>query len=185
MRKLIYAINLTIDGCCDHIPSNPDDELLDFFTNLLRDAGLLAYGRITYQMMVPYWPDVLKDPSGQSRADIEFARVFDSIEKVVFSRSLDKVEDKNSRIVCTSPGDEILKLKQENGKDILLGGVALPSYLMGLGLVDEYIFVVHPVIAGEGRRLLEGTSLQEELQLKLIESKIFKSGCVVLHYLKQ
>jgi dihydrofolate reductase len=184
MRKLIYTINLTIDGCCDHTPSNPDDELLDFFTNLLRNAGLLAYGRITYQMMVPYWPDILKDPSGQSKADIEFARVFDSVEKVVFSQSLDKVEDKNSRIVRTKPEDEILKLKQENGKDIFLGGVALPSYLIGLGLVDEYIFVVHPVIAGEGRRLLEGISLQERLQLKLVESKTFKSGCIVLHYLK-
>ena len=173
MRKLIYAINLTIDGCFDHTNANPDDELMDFFTNLLRNAGLLAYGRITYELMVPYWPDVLKDPSGQSRADIDFARVFDSIEKVVFSRSLDKVEDKNSRIIRTKPEDEILKLKQENGKDIFLGGVALPSYLMGLGLVDEYIFVVHPVIAVEGRRLLEATSLQEKLQLNLVESKTF------------
>ena len=87
MRKLIYAINLTIDGCFDHTNFIPDAEVFDFFTNLVRDAGLLAYGRITYQLMVPYWPDILKNPSDETKADIEFARAFDSAEKVVFSRS--------------------------------------------------------------------------------------------------
>jgi len=133
--------------------------------------------------MVPYWPDVLKDPSS-TKAEIEFARVFDSVDKVVFSQSLDKVEDKNSRIVRKKPEDEILRLKQEKGKNILLGGVALSSYLIQLGLVDEYIFVIHPIIAGEGRRLLESTRLPEKLKLKLADTKIFKSGCVALHYLK-
>jgi dihydrofolate reductase len=160
------------------------EEILDFYTNILRDdAGLLVYGRITYQLMVPYWPDVLKDPSS-TKSEIEFAQVFDSTEKVVFSQSLDKVEDKNSRIVRTKAEDEILKLKQQEGKNIYLGGVALPSYLIEIGLVDEYIFVVHPVIAGEGRRLLECISLQEKLQLKLFDTKILNSGCVALHYLK-
>jgi dihydrofolate reductase len=185
MRKLIYAINLTLDGCFDHTNPIPDDELLNFFTNLVRDAGLLAYGRITYQLMVPYWPDIAKNPSGQTKADIEFAQAFDSAEKVVFSKSLDKVEDQNSRIVRINPEDEIAKLKQEKGKNILLGGVALPSHLIKLGLVDEYIFVIHPIVAGKGRRLLEGVSLREKLQLKLAESKILKSGCVALRYLKQ
>jgi dihydrofolate reductase len=185
MRKLIYAINVTIDGCFDHTNPIPNDELMDFFTNLVRDAGLLAYGRITYELMVPYWPDIAKNPSGQTKADIEFAQAFDSADKVVFSQSLGKVEDKNSRIVRTKPEDEILKLKQEKGKNILLGGVALPSYLIKLGLVDEYIFVVHPIIAGKGRRLLEGVNLPEKLQLKLVESKIFKSGCALLRYLKR
>jgi dihydrofolate reductase len=185
MRNLIFAINLTIDGCCDHTKVSADDELLYFFANLIRDAGPLVYGRITYQLMVPYWPDIAKNPSGQTRADIEFAQVFDSADKIVFSQSLDKVEDKNSRIVRTKPEDEILKLKQEKGKNILLGGVALPSYLIELGLVDEYIFVVQPIIAGEGRRLLEGISLQEKLKLNLVDSTVFKSGCVGLHYLKK
>jgi dihydrofolate reductase len=184
MRKLIYAINVTIDGCFDHTHPIPDDELLDFFTNHVRDAGLLAYGRVTYQLMVPYWPDIAKNPSGQTKADIEFAQAFDPAEKVVFSKSLHKLEDRNSRLVRTKPEDEILKLKQEKGKNILLGGVALPSYLIKLGLVDEYIFVVHPIIAGKGKRLLEGVSLPEKLKLKLVESKIFKSGCAALHYVK-
>ena len=116
---------------------------------------------------------------------IEFAQAFVSINKIVFSQSLDRAEGENTRIVRTNLQDEILKLKQERGKNILVGGVDIPSQLIELGLVDEYRFVVHPVVAGEGRRLLEGISLQEKLQLKLVESKIFKSGCVALRYLKQ
>ena len=81
MRKLVYAINLTIDGCCDHTKVGGSEEILDFFSNVIRDADLLAYGRITYQLMVPYWPDVLKDPSS-TNAEIEFARVFDGCWKV-------------------------------------------------------------------------------------------------------
>jgi dihydrofolate reductase len=184
MRKLIYAINTTIDGCLDHTSFTPDEETFDFFINLVRDAGLLAYGRITYQLMVPYWPDVLKNPAGERKADVDFAQAFDSAEKVVFSKSLDKVEDKNSRIVRTKPEDEILKLKQEKGKDILLGGVALPSHLIKLDLVDEYFFVVAPIIAGKGKRSMEGISLPEKLRLKLVDSKVFKSGTVALHYSK-
>ncbi len=184
MRKLIFAINITLDGCCDHTKFNPDDETLEYFTHLTREAGLQVFGRKTYQLMVPYWPDVAKDHSA-SKADHEFAHAFNSIPKVVFSRTLDSAEDKNTRIVRTDLRDEILKLKQEQGKNILVGGVSVPSQLIELGLVDEYQFVICPVITGEGRRLLDGASLPEKLQLKLVESKIFKSGCVALRYLKQ
>ena len=181
MRKLIYAINQTIDGCFDHTNMTPDEELFDFFINLVREADTLVYGRITYQLMVPYWPDALKDPSS-SKAEIEFARAFDSAEKVVFSKSLAKVDDKNSRLVRTNPGEEIIRMKQQPGKDILVGGVAFPSYLIEQGLVDEYIFVVYPIIVGKGKRLMEGVSLQEKFRLKLVDSRILKSGAVLLHY---
>jgi len=134
--------------------------------------------------MVPYWPDIAKSQS-ETKADIEFAQAFVSKKKVVFSRSLASAEDGNTRIVRTNLRDEILKLKQEQGKNILVGGVSVPSQLVELGLVDEYRFVVGPIIAGEGRRLMEDVSLRERLQLKLVESKIFKSGCVALRYLKQ
>ena len=183
MRKLIFAINITLDGCCDHTKQFVDEEQLEYFTHLTREADLQIFGRKTYQLMVPYWPEVLKDTSA-TKADTEFAQAFVSTNKVVFSRSLDGVEDKNTRIVRTLP-DEILKLKQEPGKNILVGGVDIPSQLIELGLVDEYLFVVGPIIAGEGRRLLEGVSLPESLQLKLVESRIFKSGRVALRYLKQ
>ena len=119
-----------------------------------------------------------------TKAENEFARTFDSISKIVFSRSLESAEDKSTRIVRSNLHDEIVKLKQERGKHILVGGVDIPSQLIELGLVDEYRFVVQPIVAGEGRRLLEGVSLRERLQLKLVESKIFKSGCVALRYLK-
>jgi dihydrofolate reductase len=183
MRNVIFAINITVDGCCDHTNTIADEELLEYYTHLLRDVDLLVFGRKTYQLMVPYWPDIAKSQS-ETKAENEFADTFDSINKIVFSQSLDSAEG-NTRIVRTKLQDEILKLKQEQGKNILIGGVAIPSQLIELGLVDEYHFVVQPIVAGEGRRLLEGISLAEKLRLKLVESKIFKSGCVALHYMKQ
>jgi dihydrofolate reductase len=184
MRKLIYVINLSIDGCFDHTIGTPDEETFDFYINLLRNAGMLVYGRVTYEIMVPYWPNIAKNPAGETKADVEYAEAFDAVEKVVFSKSLEKTEDRNSRIVRTEAEDEILKLKQEEGKNIYVGGVALASYLIGLGLVDEYMFTIMPVIAGKGKRLMEGINAQEKLKLKLVDTKIFKSGCVMLHYVK-
>ena len=184
MRKVMFAINITLDGCCDHTNMIADEEILEHYTLLLRDADLLVYGRKTYQLMVPYWPEVLKNQS-ETKADTEFAKTFVSKNKIVFSQSLESAEDKYTKIVRTNLQDEIVRLKHEQGKDILVGGVSVPSQLIELGLVDEYRFVVQPIVAGEGRRLLEGVSLPERLQLKLVESKIFKSGCVALRYLKQ
>jgi dihydrofolate reductase len=184
MRKLICTINLTLDGCCDHTKMVADEETLDYGAQLVREADLLVYGRKTYQLMVPYWPDIAKSQS-ETKADIEFAQTFVSKKKIVFSRSLASAEDENTRIVRTNLRDEILKLKQEQGTNILVGGVDVPSQLMELGLVDEYHFVIGPILAGEGRRLMEGVSLPEKLRLKLVESKIFESGWVALRYLKQ
>jgi dihydrofolate reductase len=184
MRNLIFGINITLDGCCDHTKQFADEETHEYFTHLTRKADLLVYGRKTYELMVPFWPEVAKTQS-MAKASNEFALAFDSINKVVFSRTLDSAEDKNTRIVRTNLRDEVVKLKQEQGKDILTGGVSIPSQLIELGLVDEYHFVVGPIVAGEGRRLLEGIGLPENLQLTLVESKTFKSGCVALRYLKQ
>jgi dihydrofolate reductase len=157
--------------------------MLEYYTHLLREVDLLVFGRKTYQLMVPYWPDIAKKHS-ETKAENEFADTFDSINKIVFSQTLESAEG-NTRIARTKLQDEILKLKQEQGKNILIGGVTVPSQLIELGLVDEYYFVVQPIVAGEGRRLLEGMSLPEKLQVKLVESKILKSGCVALHYIKQ
>ena len=188
MRKLVYAINTSLDGCIDHTKFYPDEETMAYFTQLTRDAGTFLYGRITYQLMVPYWPDVAKSPPGQDdrEVDIEFARAFDAVEKiVVFSQSLEGPEGEKTRIVSTGLQDEVLKLKQEPGKNIFTGGVTLASQLAALGLIDEYHFVVHPIIVGEGRRLFEGINLEEKLQLKLVESTVFKSGAVALRYVKK
>jgi dihydrofolate reductase len=183
VRNLIYAINVTLDGCCDHTKMSGSEEDFGHFTELLQEVDVFVYGRKTYQLMVPYWPNVLKDPS-ESKASVEFAQAFCSKEKIVFSRSLENAEDKSTRMVQGNLRDEILKLKQESGKPILAGGVDIPSQLIQLGLVDEYRIVVQPVIVGEGRRLFEGVGLAEKLRLKLVESKILPSGAVALRYLK-
>jgi dihydrofolate reductase len=183
MRKVVYAINLTLDGYFDHTNGVPDEELMEYGTNLVRDADLFVYGRKTYELMVPYWPNVAKSDS-ETKVDKDFAEAFVSKKKVVFSRSLASAEGDDTRIVRTNLQDEILKLKQEPGKNILVGGVDIPSQLIALGLVDEFRFVVMPVLAGKGKRLFEGISL-EKIQLKLVESTAFKSsGSVLLHYLK-
>ena len=184
MRNLIYAINITVDSCCDHAKQVATEETLDYFTKLLQDVDVQIFGRITYQLMVPYWPDVEKDQSS-SKPDIAFARAFNSTNKVVVSRSLTGVEDQNTRIIRSNLLDEIVKLKKQPGKNILVGGVNVASQLIKLGLVDEYRFVVNPVIAGAGPRLLEGASLPDKMKLRLLDTKTFKSGCVVLRYAKQ
>src|SRR6185312_7935351 len=180
MRKLIFAINTTLDGCCDHTKFYPNEDTMEYFVNLTRDADTFVYGRKTYELMVPYWPDVAKeDPSD------EFAQAFGAVRNmIVFSQSLDGAQGEKTRVASTSLRDKILKLKQDQRKNILTGGVSIPSQLAELGLIDEYRFVVHPIVIGEGRRLFEGISLPEKLLLKLVESTVFKSGAVALRYLK-
>lgn len=183
MRKLIFAINLTLDGCCDHTKLSGSDEVLAYHTQLLRDVDVFLYGRKTYELMVPFWPDVAKNQSGQTRAMNEFAEAFDAVEKiVVFSRTLEQAEGGNTRIVRSGLQDEVHKLKEEPGGNILTGGVAIPSQLVELGLVDEFHFVVQPIVVGEGRRLFDAVSLPEKLQLTLLESKSLESGVVALRY---
>lgn len=184
MRNLIFAINLTLDGCCDHSKGSGYEETYEYFTRLMQDVDLFLYGRITYQLMVPFWPEVAKNNSGQTKAMNEFAHAFDAINKVVVSTSLEGPEENNTRIIRTNLHDEVLKLKQQEGKKILTGGVAIPTQLIEMGLVDEYCFLIQPILVGEGRRLLEGTNLPEKLQLQLVESKVFKSGLMALRYLK-
>src|SRR5215469_1044842 len=121
MRNVVYAINITLDGCCDHTKTIADEELLEYYTHQLRGADLLVYGRKTHQLMVPYWPDIAKNQS-ETKAENEFARTFDSLQKIVFSRSLGSADDKKTRIIRTNLQEEILKLKQERGKNILVGG---------------------------------------------------------------
>jgi len=183
MRKLIYAINITLDGCCEHTKVIADQELLEHYTHLVRDIGLTIYGRKTYQLMVPYWPDIAKSHSG-TKAENDYADAFESINRVVFSRSLESADAK-TRIVRTNLKDEILKLKHEPGKDMLVGGVDVASQLVALGLVDEFRIVVQPIIAGQGRRLMDGVSLPERLRLKLVDTKTLKSGCIAVRYSKQ
>ena len=135
--------------------------------------------------MVPYWPEVAKNPAGEDQATIEFAQAFASVpQMVVVSKTLANAQAKNTTIIRDHLEDEIKKLKLAAGGNILTGGVTLPSKLLELGLIDEIHLVVHPVVAGKGCRLFNEVNFAEKFQFKLLSSHVFKSGCVALHYLK-
>ncbi len=183
MRRVVSAINITTDGYCSHTDMIADEEMHEYFTNVLRNAGILLFGRVTYQLMVPYWPDVAKNQS-ETKATNEFARVFDALDKVVFSTTLKHVEDKRTRIVRANVAEEVLALKHQPGKDICVGSLSIASQLSERGLIDEYHFVVHPVVAGKGPRLFETVKPQGKLRLDFVGSVTFQSGVIALHYRK-
>ena len=146
MRKLIAAINMTLDGFCDHTAITPDEEIHQHYADLLNNADTVLYGRITYQLM-EYWQTVLKNPTGNKSMD-EFAVVMDNIPKIVFSHTLKNVEWESAKLANRSVEEEVLELKQQSGKDIFVGSRSLIIQLMELNLIDEYQLCVHPVIAG-------------------------------------
>jgi len=183
MRTVKFGMNISLDGYCDHTNSEPDEELMDYFTKMMDDVDLIFFGRIMYQLMFPYWADVARDQSGTA-GENKFAQRFTAIDKVVISRSIEHVEE-NVRIVRNNPAQELLKLKQQPGKKISVDSVSLLPELIAAGLIDEFNLVVHPLMVGNGRLLLNIGSLQEKLNLKLVDTITFKSGCVALHYLKQ
>jgi dihydrofolate reductase len=185
VRKLIFATNLSLDGCCDHTKGIPDAELHAHYAKELRDAGLLLYGRKTYELMVPFWPDMARTHEAPDPAINDFADAFASKPIVVFSRTLKSSGWELARIVRTDLREEVLRLKREPGGDIYLGGVDLPNQLIQLGLVDEFRFVIQPHIVGEGRRLMEGVSLPEAQRLELVGTKTFDSGALALRYVKR
>lgn len=183
MRKVIFAINITADGYCSHTDGIADDELHDFYTRLLGSSSVILMGRITYQLMVPYWPDIAKNQS-EDEASNAFARVYDSLDKVVVSTTLEQVEGNNTRILRGNVAEEVLALKQQPGKDISVGSLSIASQLSERGLIDEYYFVVHPVVAGKGPRLFDTVKPKDSLALDLMDLKTFQSGVVALHYRK-
>ncbi len=183
MRNVTFGMNISIDGYCDHTLFSPTEDLYDYFTSMMDDVDLLFYGRVMYELMFPYWADVAKDKSGTAQ-EIRFAERLTAIDKMVVSRSLDSTQE-NIRIVRSDPAGELRKLKQQPGKKISVDSVSMLPELISAGLIDEFHLVVHPVIIGRGRRLLDAGSLHENLNLKLVDTIIFKSGCVAQHYLKQ
>ena len=180
MRKLVAAINMTLDGFCDHTAMTADDELHQHYTDLLRSAGTLLYGRITYQLMESYWPAVVKDPTGNKTTD-EFAVAIQDIPKIVFSRTLKNVGWENATLARRDIKEEVLELKKQTGKDILAGSPSLIVALTKLNLIDEYQLCVHPVIAGNGLPLFK--NINESITLKLVKTKTISTlGSMILHY---
>jgi dihydrofolate reductase len=178
MRKLVAAINMTLDGFCDHTAGIADDELHQHYNELLKSSDTILYGRITYQLM-EYWRTVLNHPTGNKSMD-EFAVTIDKISKIVFSHTLKNVEWESAKLAKGSLEEEVLELKRQAGKDILAGSPSLIVALTQLGLIDEYQLCVHPVIIGKGLPLFK--NINERIILKLFNTKTLGSGAIVLYY---
>jgi dihydrofolate reductase len=178
MRKLIAAINMTLDGFCNHTAMIADEEIHQHYSELLRNAGTVLYGRITYQLM-EYWPTVVKNPTGNKSMD-DFAIAIDNIPKIVFSHTLKTVEWKTARLAKGELKEEVLELRQQAGKDILVGSSSLIVALSQLKLIDEYQLGLQPTVLGSGLPLLKNIS--DRIDLKLLKTKTFGCGAIMLYY---
>ena len=183
MRKVIAAMNMTLDGFCDHTAMIADEEIHQHYSELLRSAGTVLYGRITYQLM-EYWPTVVKNPTGNKSMD-EFAEVIDNIPKIVFSRTLKNVDPiaigwKTARLAKRDIKEEVLELRQQAGKDILVGSPSLIVALSQLDLIDEYQLGMQPTVLGSGLPLFK--NIRDRIDLKLLKTKTFGCGAIMLYY---
>ncbi len=179
MRKLIAAMNMTLDGFCNHEAMIADDEIHEHYNDLLRNAGTLIYGRITYQLMESYWPTVVKNPTGNKPMD-DFAVLIDDLPKIVYSRTLKNVVWKNSTLKKDINKEEIVALKQQTGKNIIVGSPSLIVALAQLDLIDEYQLGVQPIVLGSGLVLFK--NIRDRIDLKLLKTKTFGCGAIMLYY---
>ncbi|WP_285115159.1 dihydrofolate reductase family protein [Leifsonia sp. fls2-241-R2A-40a] len=182
MRPLRYSINVTLDGCCHHeegLP--PDEESMRFWAAEMERADALLFGRVTYGMMESAWrrPATGSWPGWMAEWQLPFAEAIDRAKKYVVSSTLAEV-DWNAELVRGDLEHAVRRLKQEPGDGLWVGGVTLPTALAELGLIDEYEFLMQPVVAGRGPRLLDG--LRERLRLELVERREFRSGVVAVRY---
>jgi dihydrofolate reductase len=183
MRKLIYSMTMSLDGFISGPDgeidwSPPDEELHRFHNQRVREIGAHLLGRRLYEEML-YWETADQDPSAPEHV-LEFARIWQELPKIVFSRTLEKVEG-NARLVRDGAAEEVAKLKQQPGKDLAVGGAGLASTFIELGLVDEYLPFVSPVVLGGGTPFFP--ALEERIDLKLAETRTFGSRVVYLRYL--
>lgn len=178
MRKIVAAINMTLDGFCDHTVIIPDKDIHQYYADLLNNADAVLYGRITYQLM-EYWKPVVENPTGNESTDA-FAAAIDKIPKIVFSHTLKNLEWESAKLANRSLEEEVLQLRQQSGKNILVCSPSLIVSLTQLGLIDEYQLRIHPVVAGNGLPLFKNIS--NKVMLKLIKTKQFDSGAITLYY---
>lgn len=183
MQPLRYGTNVTLDGCVHHEAGLPPDAAsMALWTAELERSDSLLYGRTTYSMMEAAWrrPPTGTWPGWMGPDEVAFAEVIDALPKHVVSSTLDSV-DWGATLVTGDLESSVRRLKERPGRGISLGGVALPTALASLGLVDEYLLVVHPVVAGHGPTLLGG--LRDRLRLELVERRELSSGVVAMRYL--
>ncbi|MET0392730.1 MAG: dihydrofolate reductase family protein [Chitinophagaceae bacterium] len=184
MRKIIAAMNMSVDGNCDHTAGIADDELHQHYTGLLRSAGAILYGRITYQLMESHWPAIVKNPTGNTTTD-EFAVAIQEVPKIVFSHTLKNTDPvitgwENTTLAGSGLEEEVKALRQQAGKDIFVGSPGLIAALTKLNLIDEFQLCVHPVIAGSGLPLFK--NITDRIALKLLRTKTLGSGIVLSYY---
>ena len=187
MRNVIVTMWVTLDGFVagtngemDWVGSHYDEAMGKYEDDIVSAADTLILGRVTYQSFAGSWPHVPENPSA-SKGEIEYAHKLNAMHKIVFSRTLDAVEWNNSTLFKDLIPEEIKKLKQEPGKDILIyGSVSIIQTLTNLGFVDEYQLLVHPVILGGGKPLF--ANIQDRVNLKLVKSDVTGAGIVRLYY---
>ena len=178
MRPLRYSINVSLDGCCDHLAMSGDEELHRHAIENFDRADALLFGRVIYQMM----ESAFRPAAGaDARPDWTepFARTINAAKKYVVSSTLERV-DWNAEFLRGDLGAAVQELKRQPGKGLFTGGVTLPLALAELGLIDEYEFIVHPRLVGHGRTLFAG--LSKYVDLKLVGRQEFASGAVALQY---
>jgi len=178
MRKVIAAFNMTLDGVSDHTAGIADDDLHRHYAELINNGGVILYGRTTYQLM-QFWQELLKKPSGERSMD-EFAIAIDKIQKLVFSNTLKETNWDSAKLASKSLVDELLELKQQAGRDILVGSRSLIIQLLNSHLIDEFQICIHPVIEGKGMLLFD--QIRDRIVLKLTKTKVLGSGAAVLYY---
>lgn len=178
MRRVIAAINMTLDGVFDHTAGIPDEEVHRHYTMLLSQGDMILYGRTTFRLM-EYWRSFLDKPSEQQSMN-EFARAIDRIPKIVFSRTLKNVDWPTAELSQEELVPAVAKLKQQPGGDIFVGSRSLIIQLMRQKLVDQLQLCIYPVVAGSGRLLFE--DMQERYPLRLVNTRIFTGGAVIHYY---
>lgn len=178
MKKVIAAFNMTLNGVCDHNAGIADEVLHLHYADLIDNAGVILYGRTTYQMM-QFWQTLLKNPSGEKSMN-DFAISIDKIQKTVFSTTLQDTGWESAQLADRPLEEVISELKQQSGKDILIGSRSLIIQLLNSNLIDEFQICIHPVIEEKGMLLFD--QIKDRIMLKLIKTKLLNSGAIVLYY---
>ena len=178
MRNIIAALNMTVDGICDHTAGIPDEEIHQHYTELLGQGDAILYGRTTYELM-EFWRTILENPSEEKSLN-DFAIAIDRIPKIIFSHTLKNVDWKSATIAKRDLKDEVLELRQQSGKDIFIGSRSLIIQLLKLNLIDEFQLCIHPMVEGNGLPLFE--DINDRIIFKLVKNKTFKNGAIILYY---
>ena len=178
MKKVIAAFNMTLDGVCDHTTGIVDEELHQYYSDLIDNAGIILYGRTTYHLM-QFWQTLLLKPSGQKSMD-DFAISIDKIPKLVFSNTLKDTKWNSAKLSSRPLYEKVLELKQQSGNDILVGSRSLIIQLLNSNLIDEFQICIYPIIEGKGLLLFD--QIKDKIMLKLIKVKSLNSGATIFYY---